>query len=95
MKGKKEKYYTNLRNITRLVKKMYPGWTIRIYHDNSIKNSIICEIECLKDSDKNFFDIVDFCNVNKLPKSLVSNKKWSASYIHSMAWRWLPWETAL
>jgi len=88
--GKNEKYYINLKNITQQVKKLYPGWTIRIYHDNSIKKSIICEIECLKEPDNSLTDIVDFCHINKLPQSFFGNKKWSASYIHSMAWRWLP-----
>jgi hypothetical protein len=72
--GQNRFYYQYLTNITKLVKTLYPGWIIRIYHDNTIK----CEIQCeLND------DIVDFCNVEKLPNRTVN-------YIHKMMWRWLP-----
>jgi hypothetical protein len=72
--GQNRLYYQHLTNITKLIKTLYPGWIIRIYHDNTIK----CEIQCeLND------DIVDFCNVEKLPNKTVN-------YIHKMMWRWLP-----
>ena len=82
--GNNPLYFDNLRNLTKLIKKMYPTWTIRIYHDDTIKKSIKCNIECQED------DIVDFCNINKLKKTAFSEKSWSASYMHKMAWRWLP-----
>ena len=41
------------------MKKTYPNWILRIYHDDSIGETIICPIECAHDH-------VDFCNTNAL-----------------------------
>jgi len=89
--GKNQRYYNYLKNLTYLMQKLYPGWIMKIYHDNTILKSTKCEIECLKDENNNLIDNTDFCDVNKLPVSIINNNKtWSAWYIHKMMWRWLP-----
>ena len=80
------------------IKNNYPGWFVRVHYDSSIDKSIICELECLSylDDDKNnsnngtnkLYDIVDFCNIEKMPIDF--HKTWNASYMHGMKWRWLP-----
>src|SRR5690349_9848747 len=58
--------------------KAYPGWILRIYHDTTINNSIICPIECANNH-------VDFCNASALGNlGMVSN------YIPPKIWRFLP-----
>ncbi|CAF1517730.1 unnamed protein product [Adineta steineri] len=58
--------------------KIYPGWILRIYHDTSIKQDIICPIECEHND-------VDFCDINALTK--LSDKN---NYIPPKIWRFLP-----
>jgi len=88
--GKNPFYSSKLINLTRLIKKYYPNWLMRIYHDDTILESIKCNIECLNDENNKFIDNSDFCNINKLPISLQNEKTWSISTIHKMMWRWLP-----
>ena len=81
--GKHRLFYEPIKELTKIVKKQYPTWTIRINHDNSIDPSVICEMECHGN-----FDNLDFCNVNNLPVDLHSS--WDAGqYMHGMTWRWL------
>ncbi len=88
--GKDPFYSRKLINLTRLIKKYYPNWFIRIYHDDTILESIKCEIECQKDENNKLIDNSDFCDINKLPVSLFNKETfWSVS-IHKMMWRWLP-----
>lgn len=56
-----------LTDISRLSKKMYPDWIVRVYHDNSIAAETKCEIECLRDDSGDLIDNVDFCNVEYMP----------------------------
>jgi hypothetical protein len=86
--GLDDRYYKSLKLIANQASHFYPEWTIRIYYDNSINKSIICDIECLKNDDK-LLDNVDFCYINNIPNGLLSNT-WSSSYMHNMKWRWLP-----
>ena len=51
---------------------------IRIFHDNSIDTSIICQIEC--DVSRNSSSRVDFCNIEQMPYDL--QKTWQAKYMH-------------
>ena len=84
-------YYNLLKDITKSVKKMYPDWIVRVYYDETILKSTICDIECLKDEDNKLIDNTDFCDINNLPLSLTDHDKtWSASYLHKAIWRWLP-----
>lgn len=59
-------------------KNTYPGWILRVYHDTSIKENIICPIECA-------YNHVDFCNASALG-SLGS----VSDYIPPKIWRFLP-----
>ena len=91
--GKNKFYYAKLKNITRQAKLMYPDWVIRVYYDDSIDASIICEVECQKDNLGNFLlDNSDFCNINDLSLKLYdqNRNKLNAVYIHAMMWRWFP-----
>jgi hypothetical protein len=56
----------------------YPDWILRIYHDESIKNDLICSIECT-------YNHVDFCNTSSL-----GNLGSLSSYIPPKIWRFLP-----
>jgi hypothetical protein len=58
--------------------KTYPGWILRIYHDTSIKEHIVCSIECAHNN-------VDFCNASALG-SLGS----VSDYMPPKIWRFLP-----
>ncbi|CAF1453739.1 unnamed protein product, partial [Adineta ricciae] len=60
------------------MKKIYPNWILRVYHDASIKTDVICPIECIHDH-------VDFCNTNALEKYSNVN-----DYIPPKIWRFLP-----
>jgi len=97
-------YYDKLKDIVKQMKSLYPDWSMRVFHDNSINRTIKCQIECLKDDESNeFYDRVDFCNIeNEIrskPKVLVnalnettilSFIQHNLSYIHAMKWRFLP-----
>jgi hypothetical protein len=82
--GTNQFYYKKLKVIVKQMKKFYPDWSMRIFHDNSINRTIKCEIECLKNDENNnnnnetYFDNVDFCNIEtdlKLnPKILKNNQ---------------------
>ena len=91
--GRKKVYYMFVKEIALSIKKLYPQWTIRIYHDGSIDQAKICELECLKEFANDtgeYVDNVDFCDVNKLPLDLFdASKTWSAGYLHAMKWRWV------
>jgi hypothetical protein len=87
--GKDPFYSSKLMNLTRLIKKYYPDWLIRVYHDETILDSLKCKIECQIDENNNLIDNSDFCNIEKLPASLVNDETWQVS-IHKMMWRWLP-----
>ena len=69
---------------------MYPGWIMRVYHDDSINPNTKCELECLKDENNVLIDNTDFCNIQNMPMKGSFNKTWNAKYIHSMMWRWFP-----
>ena len=66
----------------------YPNWTIRVYHDNSIPQSVVCEKQCLKYKKNKLYDNIDFCNVEEMPFNLVN--KWNGAYMLASSWRWLP-----
>ncbi|CAF0910827.1 unnamed protein product [Brachionus calyciflorus] len=81
-------YFKLLKKLVRNIKLKYPGWLMRIYHDNSIDKSVKCKLECMWDQDESrFFDLVDFCNIEKFPNGLQTI---NLKYMHGMTWRWLP-----
>lgn len=59
-------YYKKLPTLTKQVKEMYPtDWFIRIYHDSSINQTTICEIECLTHDSGGLMDNLDFCDLSE------------------------------
>ena len=90
--------------LTLLIKKYYPGWTLRVYHDNSIDHTVKCKLECLRDPNGTLLDNVDFCDIENLPGLPFDNfpnqkdyeisskylNAWNASFVHAMIWRWFP-----
>ena len=60
------------------MKSKYPDWILRIYHDQTIPNEIVCSIECT-------YHNVDFCNATRL-----GNLGSLSSYIPAKIWRFLP-----
>jgi hypothetical protein len=86
--GLNSRYYEQLSSIVLQAKKLYPGWTIRIYHDQSINFSALCDLKCQYDSSH-----VDLCDITRIYRNFSSFKKgdyFNASYIHGMKWRMLP-----
>ena len=71
---------------------MYPGWIMRVYHDDTISPEVKCKMECLNDekNTKHLIDNVEFCSINRIPKKGQLSKHWNANYMHAMKWRWLP-----
>lgn len=87
--GKERLYYDYLNSIIESAKRLYPGWTIRVYHDESIDKSIICEKQCFRDKNDSLFDNIDFCNINQIPYNDLTST-WNGDYMLPMTWRWLP-----
>ena len=86
-------YYEKLKNITRQARVFYPGWLMRVYYDNTIFKSTICDVECSRDEYDNLIDNSDFCNSNQLYLNFgdyLNNRIFNADYMHSTKWRWLP-----
>lgn len=87
--GRDSKYYKELKTIVKMSHYIYPGWILRFYYDDTINNSVICQLECLKNSKNVYYDNVDFCYVPKMPLG-DANNEWDATYMLALAWRWLP-----
>lgn len=83
--GRQEAYYHKIANLSRQIKKFYPDWFIRVYYDESIRKSVICEIECLK-SGGQFLDNVDFCHVGQIDTNLVGGRS-DRNYIRKKIYR--------
>jgi hypothetical protein len=88
--GSDPKYSKDLEVIARAVKKLYPGWLMRVYHDRTVSPETKCQLECLKadDSDE-FLGNVDLCDITAIPHSDLRSS-WNASFMHAMNWRFLP-----
>ena len=89
MYGKKKQYYETVKKLIPRIVRFYPGWIVRIHHDNTIDQSFRCEIECqINEQTSEMYDLVDFCNVESLPSDL--SRSWNANFMQKMSWRWLP-----
>ena len=64
--GQHKGYNYLIETIVKTAQKLYPDWIIRIYYDNSIDKSIICNLECKYES-------IYFCNVNYIPFKYINN----------------------
>jgi hypothetical protein len=92
--GQSSRYRKNLKQISLQIKKFYPGWIMRVYHDSSVDENFICQIECLKDTEKNsLVNNAVFCDINQMQYNLhhvLRNNSFNADFIHGMKWRFLP-----
>ncbi|CAF1110485.1 unnamed protein product, partial [Brachionus calyciflorus] len=81
--GDHPRYFELIPELVKRIKQFYPGYIMRIYYDNSINKSIICDYECR-------FANMDFCNIHKIPVS-IDDLKLVKNYnvMHSMMWRFL------
>ena len=85
--GTDRNYYNYVRDLIMVIREKYPDWIVRIHYDSSIYQEFICEIECMTYVDavvggEVFFDIVDFCDIERLPYD--TTKTYNASYMHGM-----------
>ena len=87
--GTHPKYYDQIKPLLKMAAEYYSDWVLRIYYDDSINKSLICDIECMKDEFDRYYDNVDFCYSYYIPNGFDRNVL-NASYLHSMKWRWLP-----
>lgn len=86
-------YFNLLELIAETALTLFPGWILRVHHDNLINKTRLCEMECK-------FDTVYFCNINQVPFKTIDNinvldmnkpaEKYDLGYIHGMMWRWFP-----
>lgn len=81
----------NLKQLSKSIKNLYPNWIIRVYHDGSIGDDEICEIECLKERGERFLDNVDFCSVNEIAKSGIGKGRLLKVFnIEPKMWKLMP-----
>lgn len=88
--GRNPKYYKNIERILQAVPAVYKGYTVRIYYDHTVDETLRCQLEC------KYSSVVDFCNVNRfvfnlstlLESELVESK--NLTYMNKMMWRFLP-----
>lgn len=78
--GKHKGYYLKMRNLTKQIHRFYPDWFIRVYYDDTIDKSIICEHECLSVNDGQIIDNLDFCDANSIETNFEGNRM-NAKYI--------------
>lgn len=83
---KKDTFLEKLSDRLEFMKFNYKNWRMRVYHDDSVNKTIICEKQCMRDTNGNFFDNIDFCDITKMPVSLFN--KWNANYVHPELWNW-------
>ncbi len=83
--GRDEFYYKNLKELSKQIKEAYPDWVMRIYYDQTVDQSIVCDIECSYNRN------VDFCDAERLQfKINEPHDLFNASLMHNMMWRFLP-----
>ena len=93
MYGKEKFYSEKLFKLPKQLHSLYPGWLMRVYFNQSIDESIICEIECQKINDNKdsvLINNVDFCNVSEIKIKYENRTLDPNSYMLPVAWRWLP-----
>lgn len=80
-------YYDKIKNISKQIRKFYPDWFMRIYHDSSINKSIICDIECLRDENGEMIDNTDFCDLSNFKVILKGQFVNPVKYVFPRMWR--------
>ena len=80
-KSIERQYFTGIKENLELMRKFYPGWTMRLYYEvNEYQGEVmkqLCELAC-KEVD------LDLCDANANPK--LGN----ASLLYPLLWRFLP-----
>ena len=75
------KYFLGIKENLDLMRKLYPGWTMRVYYQvNEYQADVmkkLCELACSEPE-------LDICDINTIPK--LGN----ASMIYPLIWRFLP-----
>lgn len=92
--GNNPKYSNYLEILVEQVRDKYPGFTARIYYDESqmFNKTIRCYLEC------KYPNLIEFCDVSRFYNSLeemllIRNGEQlftNLNYIHKMMWRFLP-----
>ncbi|CAF0708504.1 unnamed protein product [Brachionus calyciflorus] len=70
------------------VKLNYKNWRIRVYHNIFLDKNTICEKQCLKDTNGDLYDNVDFCNIAQMPQGVFDT--WDAEFVLPEMWKWFP-----
>jgi hypothetical protein len=91
--GKNNMFYAPLNQTAKTAKQLYKDWTMRVYYDNSIDTSVICQVECAADDNGLFLDVVDFCNVSEMYMTYTDflagkSAAFNGAFMHAMTWRW-------
>ena len=63
IENKTRGYFDGIENNLKIILKLYPGWTVRLYHEYDVGSSTLaklCKIACK-------YSIFDLCNVKKIP----------------------------
>lgn len=96
--GQNTGYFTLIDLIAQQAKRLFPDWIIRVYFENTVSKSFMCEVECKHET-------VHFCNAHKVPYQYDhkidvldgyfhndDSKKhfFDLTYVHAMMWRWFP-----
>ena len=76
-----QKYFNEFLKNIKSIQEVYPGWIIRVYHDNLIDQETVCQFECAN-------SLIDFCRVNQLPNLIVNTV--NRRHMLSDVWKWLP-----
>ena len=84
-----ERYYKLVIKIVRQVKRMYPGWIMRVYHDNTINEAFKCQMECLRDEADELLDNCDFCDITQMPQVGSLTNTINGNNMHAMIWRFV------
>lgn len=80
-------YYDKIKNISKQIRKHYPDWSMRVYHDSSINRSFICDIECQKDENGEMIDNADFCDLNDFKVMSKGKFVMPIKYVLPRMWR--------
>lgn len=82
----KDNFLEKLSDRLEFMKFNYKNWRMRVYHDDSLDKMLICQKQCMRDTNGNLFDNIEFCDITKMPVNFLN--KWSANYVHPELWNW-------
>lgn len=89
--GRNNFYYYKIRDIAKEIRKFYPGWLMRVYHESNVDRSSLCDIECQLGEDGKLLDNTDFCDLSDYKVNFSNGTQLTpAEYILPMMMRFLP-----